>query len=263
MSHSETVRHFLSKIDTGDLLIFIITLVSLSLITGSIEKLSRYISKKFPNNRMSILQWVPLVNFSLYFVGILLVFFLVFEPTTEVALGLLASAFIAMSFAIKDTLASVISGIVLLLDKPFQVGDRVLFQDAYGEIVNIGIRSTKLLTLDESLVTIPNHRFMEDLVRSSSVGELGMMVTVDVFVSHHADLSLAKTILERIARSSTFIDANEKITIVCKEILGVSGTVSTSLRTKCIIKDARKEKGFQTEFIMNANKEFKTHNIAR
>jgi small-conductance mechanosensitive channel len=263
MSLFETIRHFLSKVEFQDFIVFIFFLVFLNLLTYGIEKFAKKITSKFPKKRMRVFQWVPLLNFTIYFAGLIFVFFIIFDPKQELILGLLASILIAIGFALKDMVSSVLAGIILLVDKPFQVGDRVSFKDVYGDIKNIGLWSTKLLTLDDSLITIPNHCFLTDLVSSSSAGELGMMVSIDVYVSHTANLFLARKILERIAINSEYVQIQEKITIVSKEVLGISGILSILLKTKCVIKDSRTEKLFQTAFIMNVNEEFKMQNIAR
>jgi small-conductance mechanosensitive channel len=141
------------------------------------------------------------------------------------------------------------------------VGDRITFQGHYGDIISIGLRSVKLLTLDESIVTIPNNRFLTNSVSSSSAGDLGMMITIDIHVSPKTDVYLAKKILQEQAEKNQYIDGQKKIIIVCKEILNISGTVSFVMTIKCILKDTRQEKAFQTDFILKVNKEFKKNNI--
>jgi small-conductance mechanosensitive channel len=64
---------------------------------------------------------------------------------------------IAIGFAAKDTLGNLISGVFIMADAPYKIGDYVVLQDGLrGEIRNIGLRSTRLLTRDDVEVTIPN-----------------------------------------------------------------------------------------------------------
>jgi small-conductance mechanosensitive channel len=150
-----------------------------------------------------------------------------------------------------------------LIDKPFQIGDRITFENVYGEIVSMGLRSIKLLTLDESVVTIPNSRFMNDIVSSSSAGQLEIMTTVDVYVPIDENLYKLKGILERAASESPYLDKEKNTVIVIKEVLGMGGVVSAVMTAKCIVKDARKEKAFQTDFLIKVNQELKNQNIHR
>ncbi|MFI5332990.1 MAG: mechanosensitive ion channel family protein [Candidatus Babeliales bacterium] len=255
------IHTFLSHVALQELALFIGVLIALAIATSLIRALVFIITKAFPTRRMTLLSWMPFINFTIYFIGFFSAAYLIFQPTEKVYLGFIASALIAFGFAAKDILQSLIAGIVVLVDKPFQVGDRVTFQDAYGEIVSIGLRSVKLLTLDESIVTIPNHRFMNDVVSSSSAGQLGMMVTIDMHVAPTSDLVQVKNILEKTASQSKYVHAQKSIVVVAREILGITGVVSIAMRTKCIIKDARTEKAFQTQFIMDVNKELKNQGI--
>ncbi len=263
MSRAQSLYKFLLKLSIEDIIIFVVVVFCLSLFTKFVKALSRFITKKFPNKRMFIFGWVPLFNFIIYATGIIATVFILFQPGKEVSIGFLASALVAMGFALKDPVASMISSIILLLDKPFQVGDRITFKNVYGEVIDIGLRSVKLLTLDESIVTIPNHQFLTDLVSSSSAGNLKMMTTVDIHISPSSNLAQAKEILEKVAQNIFYVDTSEKIIVVGKEVLGISGVVSIAMRTKCIIKDARTERAFQTELLINANNEFKKHNITQ
>lgn len=261
MLSSEHAHRFIAHIDVMDIGLFILILFVISFVVKGIRYFSEWISKKYPSQRMVVFEWVPVLNFLIYFIGGFGAFYSVFEPSRELIIAFIISGFVAIGFAAKDVLTSIISGVILLIDKPFQVGDRVEFQGHYGEILKIGLRSVKLLTLDESLVTIPNNRFINEVVSSSSAGEIGMMTTVDVYVSPHADLYKVKEVLHKESQKSTYINTKGKIVIVGKEVLGVNGTVSFVMTVKCILKDARLEKAFQTEFLMGVNKEFKIQDV--
>jgi small-conductance mechanosensitive channel len=261
MNSSTHAYHFINQVDLYDIGIFIAIIFIIALIVKTIRSLSDFASKKFPSKRMVVFGWVPVVNFIFYFVGIFSAFYIIFEPSREFLIGFVVSGFFAIGFALKDVVTSVIGGIVLLMDKPFQVGDRVSFKEYYGEILRIGLRSVKLLTLDESVVTIPNHRFLSDAVSSSSAGELGMMIAVDVHLSPNTDLYMVREILREESEKNHYIDPKGKAIIVAKELLGINGTVSFIMTVKCIIKDARLEKAFQTDFLLSVNKKFKASGV--
>ena len=195
MLNADHASQFIARVDFIELTSFIFAIVVIALLVTIIRRVSNWFSKKFPTKRMFFLGWVPIFNFLLYFGGTFGAFYLIFNPSQNFLIAFMISIFVAIGFAIKDVAAAIIAGLILLIDKPFQVGDRVTFQDHYGEIKRIGLRSVKLLTLDESIVTIPNQRFITDVVSSSSAGELGMMTTVDVHVSLEADLYKIKQIL--------------------------------------------------------------------
>ena len=256
-------KQFISNIETENVVVFVFLLISLIVSVKLVRIVSRMITKRFPKNRMYIFQWIPVFNFIIYFFGIIIGGYFIFKPSQEVFLWFVASSAVVFALVLKDILFSIIAGIVLLMDKPFQVGDRITFDNAYGEIVSIGLRSVKVLTLDESVVTIPNNRFMNDIVSSSSAGQVDMMAVVDIYVAVDRDLHKIKAILEKIALESPYLNIKRKPFVVIKEVLGMGGVVSAVMSTKCILKDARKEKAFQTDFLIHVNRELKNHNIQR
>ena len=259
----KTLAALLSSISWSDAGLFIGALVVMVLFVRAVAFIARRIEAWFPKKRMLVFGWVPFFSFTIYFVGFFVTIYFIVQPSRELFIGLLASSALALGFVMKDIIASVVAGVVLLMDRPFQVGDRIQFQDFYGDIVSIGLRSVKLLTLDENVVTIPNHRFLSDCVSSGSAGELGMMATVNIHVSPDADLTQSRAILEDIAGNSSLIDHTKPMVVIAQEKLGLGGVVSVILTMKCILKDTRTEKKFQTDFIIETNKAFKKQAIKR
>ncbi|MCS6819501.1 MAG: mechanosensitive ion channel family protein, partial [Chitinophagales bacterium] len=77
---------------------------------------------------------------------------------------------LALALASQDTVKNMFGGMILYLDKPFQVGDRVVIDRFDGIISEIGIRSTRMRTLEGLIVTIPNAHFSEKPIENYSQG---------------------------------------------------------------------------------------------
>lgn len=73
---------------------------------------------------------------------------------------------IALAMAAKDTVANIFGGVTIFTDKPFTINDRVKINGFDGTITEIGIRSTRLKTLDNRIVTIPNSKFTDGMVEN-------------------------------------------------------------------------------------------------
>src|SRR5438132_5057362 len=81
--------------------------------------------------------------------------------------GLLAiagSVGLAFSLAIQDILKNFFSGVYLLLERPFRVGDTIRVKDQLGVVENIGVRTTLLRTTDDVLVLVPNATVFGEVV---------------------------------------------------------------------------------------------------
>ncbi len=75
---------------------------------------------------------------------------------------------LALAMAAKDTVSNFFGGIMIFTDKPFKMGDRIKIDGFDGTVVEIGLRSTRLRTLEGRIVTIPNAKFPDGMVENVS-----------------------------------------------------------------------------------------------
>ena len=110
------------------------------------------------------------------------------------AIAGLGVAGIAVGFAAQDSLANVISGIIVFLDKPFIVGDWITVEDEYGTVTNITLRSTRIRTPRNSYVVIPNKKIIDTVLENHSKhGRL--RVDVPVGIAYKEDIATAREVL--------------------------------------------------------------------
>lgn len=75
---------------------------------------------------------------------------------------------LALAMAAKDTLANIFGGVTVFTDKPFRVGDRVRLNGYDGIVEEVGIRSTRIRTMDGPMVVVPNNKFTDSVVENVS-----------------------------------------------------------------------------------------------
>ncbi|MFZ5998708.1 MAG: mechanosensitive ion channel family protein [Nitrospirota bacterium] len=116
---------------------------------------------------------------------------------------ILASAGIAgagIALAAKDTIANFFGGISVFVDKPFKIGDFiVLDRGERGEVVNIGIRSTRIKTLDDIMITIPNSVIINSKIVNESAPTPYLRLRIPVGVAYGTDIDQAEKILVELA----------------------------------------------------------------
>ncbi len=94
------------------------------------------------------------------------------------ALGVLG---IAVGFAAQETIANMTAGFLIFLDRPFKVGDWVTTQERYGEVRDITLRITRIRTLDNTYVVIPNKQIIgELLINHSMSGETRVIIPIGI-----------------------------------------------------------------------------------
>lgn len=104
---------------------------------------------------------------------------------------------IAVGFAAKDTLANLFSGVFIMADAPYKIGDYVVLDDgSRGKITDIGIRSTRMLTRDDVEVTVPNSVMGNSKIINQSGGpHLKFRIRIKLSVAYGADISEVEQIL--------------------------------------------------------------------
>ncbi|MDR2835019.1 MAG: mechanosensitive ion channel family protein [Bacteroidales bacterium] len=81
-------------------------------------------------------------------------------------LGALGIGGIATALAAQDTVKNIIGGITLITDHPFKIGDRIMFDKIDGYVEDIGLRSTKIRTLNKRTITIPNSKIVDSAIEN-------------------------------------------------------------------------------------------------
>ncbi len=123
---------------------------------------------------------------------------LAFVFNQKVTSLLATSGVVAMvvGLAVQVNISNIVSGLVLNLEKPFKIGDWVQVGDAIGRVVDINWRATRLHTLMDNVVSIPNAKVADMTVINYHYPTYSSWYGFNVFVDHHHDPSTVKKILE-------------------------------------------------------------------
>ena len=106
---------------------------------------------------------------------------------------------LAIALAAKDTFANMISGVIILFDRPFLVGDRVeLIDGTFGDVVDIGLRSTKILSFDNTIHIIPNGEISNQRITNHTYPNLRLKVAHNIGVAYGSDMEKVKRVLNDI-----------------------------------------------------------------
>jgi len=104
---------------------------------------------------------------------------------------------LALSLAAQDTIANMISGVILLIDQPFRAGDRIEIQElnTWGDVVSIGLRSTRIRTLDNRLVIVPNSSISNNQVVNYTYPDPRYRIQTEIGVAYGTDLRLVREVI--------------------------------------------------------------------
>ena len=154
---------------------------------------------------------------------------------------------IAVALAAKDTLANFFGGISIFVDKPFKIGDYIILDTGErGEVVDIGIRSTRIKTRDDVLITVPNSILANVKIINESAPVPRFRIRIPVGVAYESDLEKVEDILVDIARSNSMVSKEPEP----RARLRAFGDSSIDFELLCWVEDPR-NKGLVTHQIMN------------
>ncbi len=110
---------------------------------------------------------------------------------------------LAISLAAQDTIADAIAGFIIQVDRPFRVGDRIEIQgvDTWGDVVDIGMRSTRIRTRDNRLVIVPNSTIASNQVVNYTYPDPQFRIQTHVHLAYDTDIERARGIIIHTVRN--------------------------------------------------------------
>lgn len=251
-------RELVSKITTWKitqaLIVILLAFVVIKLIDKSIIWLSERTAKEW---RLRIKQSLPLLRTVVLVFTVVTLMNLFLNLSRDNILAITGTIAVALGFAFKDYASSIIAGIVGLFEAPYRVGDRVKIGEHYGEVVSYGLRSIRLKTPDDNLITIPHNKIWTEAIANANTGELEAQVVTEFFFAHEVDVRLIKKILYRVAHTSKYTALKMPIIVIME-----AKPWGVQFKLKCYPLDARDEFIYITDLTTRAKKAFAKHHFA-
>ena len=257
----ELIQQLTNLIRWGGLLTSTFVLLGAWLVLRFVDKSVERLSLQFAEWRLTLQKFQTIFQFATYIGSGVVVTLLSFRIDDKVLALIGGTLAVSIGFAVKDLVASMVAGVVIMADRPFQVGDRVSFAGEYGDIASIGLRSVRIQTLDDNTVTVPNNKFLTEPVSSGNYGELDMQVTMDFLVHIEADIDLARRLVHDAAISSRYIHLPKPISVHVQQVVS-DHYLAVRLRLKAYVFDTRHERAFETDVNLRVLRAFRAQGIA-
>lgn len=249
----ETPVEILTKVSLTRILYAILVLVITYLLVRLSNAILEAFAQRAPRARFFFMMLAPLIRFGLWLSSALIIL-AIFSPSRDTLFAVLASVGIALGLGGQDLVKNIIGGLVILVDRPYQLGDRVKIGDAYGEIDHIGLRSTKLTTPDDTRVTIPNSEILSGKAWNANSGVPDCQVVTDLYLPIDTDPVEAVEIGSEAAYSSPYTLLTKPVAI--RLLDAFTDNPYLILRVKAYVYDHRHETAFQTDIAIRAKAEF-------
>lgn len=198
------LNYTLFSINTND--ISIAEIIKFLIILSIFLFLSRILKKKFLTKILSKFKIEHGLQFTLIRITqyiVVAIGFIVAFQFIGVDLSGLAVVFgflsVGIGFGLQNIASNFMAGLILLFERPINVGDRVTVGEKEGDVMNINIRSTTIRSLTNISIIVPNSEFISSPVINWSLGDSKIRIDLDVGVSYDSDLELVLSTLKNVA----------------------------------------------------------------
>jgi len=217
-------------------------------------------SERFSSYRLFTKRLIPILRIVIWVLAFYVILEGIFDPPLETIITVGASLGIAVGFASQDILKNIFGGIMIILDRPFQVGDKIQVDQHYGEVTRIGLRSSRIVTPDDSSVAIPNAEIMNKAVSNSNSGALDCQVVAEIYLPVGIDVARVKNLAKKAAYASKYVYLKKPVNVmVVNEIHERQFIIK--LRVKAYVFDIRYEFPFKSDLTERILQELKRNQL--
>ncbi len=261
-----SIKHFLDiPIDIGSMHVTLWSIIYISVLTFLLfyftAKLKKYIIYNLLSHSKTDIGVRIAVGTILRYL-VLVIGFIVVMQTVGIdlsALTILAGALgVGIGFGLQNITNNFVSGIIILFERPIKVGDRIEIDDVYGDVVNISMRSTTVVTNDNIAIIVPNSDFISSKVINWSYTDRNVRFNIPVGVSYNEDPDTIKKLLLDVARQNENILKRPEPDVLFSEFADSSLNFNLRVWTHEYI---NKPQILKSQLYFDIFKKFKDHNV--
>ncbi|MDY6778667.1 MAG: mechanosensitive ion channel family protein [Candidatus Nanohaloarchaea archaeon] len=217
-------------------------------------------SARSVERRITFKMLIPVLKVGIYGVAVVYILGSILNLTSTQLLAVSGLIGAGLGFGLKDLFANVIGGLVMIFERPYRVGDKIQVGDHYGEVLDIGIRSTTIVTPDDTEVSIPNYRSFTESIANANAGSPEMMVVVPFAIHRDADVRRAEEIVEKALVTSpyTYVAEDRPYTVLVED-----ETHHVTVKGKAYVNDHRNEFAFKSDVTERVLERFEEEGIEK
>ncbi|MGJ3236976.1 mechanosensitive ion channel family protein [Marivirga sp.] len=240
------IQELSNLISSGNIFYTIVFLIFGFVFIRIITYILNALAERSTKYRIAFKGSIPIVKIVGWTIVIILIIVVIYQPSVASMLAVSASIGVAIGFASQDILKNIFGGIVILLDRPFVSGDKIEVDKYYGEVVEIGLRSTRIVTPDDSLVSVPNAVMMNSSLSNSNAGEPNCQVVAEIYLPLTIDTIKTREIATQAATISKYIYLGKPITVLFLNEAN-NNHFYYKMRVKAYVMDIRDEFRFKSD----------------
>ncbi|TDE15352.1 mechanosensitive ion channel domain-containing protein [Dyadobacter psychrotolerans] len=210
----------------------------------------------FSNNKVQRGSKLALIRLLVFVIGFLFATTVSGVPLDKITV-LLGALGVGIGLGLQNIINNFVSGIILIFEKPFSIGDYIELADKKGRVLDIGIRSSKMLTPQGSRVIIPNGDLLSGRLVNYTTHDSHLKSEIILKVNQDADLNLVKKLINET------VDSSEGIVKKAPKQILFNGLTADSVELKILvwITDVYAEPNFRSYFLEQLLQKFKANGV--
>jgi len=180
-----------------------------------VTKTLPFLAERGPSQlRLLVLAGVPIIRLFVIVVASYWIVPMVFHITFQNVLVFAGAASVAVGFAFKDYLSSLIAGIVSILERPYRAGDWVEIGGDYGEVRSVGMRALQLVTAADDVITVPHDKLWTNNISNANDGARTLMCIAEFYLTPDHDAEKIRGALLDVALTSAYLEYAKPVVVM-------------------------------------------------
>lgn len=167
--------------------------------------------------RFRVFALVPLTRLLILITALAVIVPILIEPSLHNMVTLLGAAGLAIGFAMKDYVSSLIAGVVSAIELPYRPGDWVNIEGVYGEVKHVGMRTVEIQTPDDDLVAMPHLKLWNSAIYNANNGGVSLQCVVSFYLHPAHQAGWVRKALRDVALTSVYLKFDKPITVIAEE----------------------------------------------
>lgn len=218
MDDKDQYARLFNDIDSQAMITLAVVLMStIVLIIVSQRGLNWLGSRLHGQLRFRVFALVPLTRLLILITALAIAVPIVIEPSLRNMLTLLGGIGLAIGFAMKDYVSSLIAGVVSAIELPYRPGDWVNIEGTYGEVKHVGLRTVDIQTPDDDLVSVPHLKLWDHAIYNANNGGTSLQCVASFYLHPEHEAGWVRKALRDVALTSAYLKFDKPIIVVAEE----------------------------------------------
>ncbi len=247
----------LRKLTWEHVLLVLAVLLAARLLSFAVRWALRHFAEKAPPRwRLSILRAMPITRLLIGAAAVVVAVPILVEPTFRNVAALVATVGLALAFALKDYASSLVAGLATVLENTYQPGDWIEMGGIYGEVKSIALRAVRIVTPDDTEVSIPHSLLWSASIFNATSGGRSLLCVAEFYLHPDHDAAATRCRLAEVAETSAYRKSESPITVIVSE-----KPWGTQYRLKAYVKESRDQFLFITDLTIRGKEALRAMGI--